>query len=194
VQLLNSEITTAVQGVGGDAGNLTLDAPFVLSEGSRISANAFDGRGGNIRLGAEVFLADPASFISASSTLGIQGMVDIRAPVTTLSGAVAPLAQAFLDVVALLPVQCAALLRRGLYSSLVVRGRDGLPPQPDSLVASPLMLDDRAVADLMGTGVSRRQMPPARFSLLTVAELALPRLQGPPPVGKSPGSLAQGCL
>src|SRR6266508_3508374 len=98
--------------------------------------------GGNIRIDAGVFLADPASLVSASSALGIQGTVDIRAPVTSLSGAVAPLPQAFVSAAALLPAQCAARLSGGRYSSLVLGGRDGLPLDPGGVLPSPLTLDE----------------------------------------------------
>ena len=70
-----------------------------------------EGQGGNIGIGTQVFLADPASLVSASSELGISGTVDIQAPVTTLSGTLAPLPQAFVNVAALLPARCAAAER-----------------------------------------------------------------------------------
>jgi hypothetical protein len=94
IQLHDSAVSTSVQGGGEDAGNITLDAPFVILDGSQIIANAFEGVGGNIRIGANVFLADPASRVEASSALGIQGTVDLQAPVTSLSGTLAPLPQA----------------------------------------------------------------------------------------------------
>jgi filamentous hemagglutinin family protein len=130
IHLLDSAITTSVPGGGGDAGNISLVAPSVVLDGSQIIANAFEGMGGNIRIGADVFLADPASRVSASSTLGVQGIVDIQAPVTSLSGALAPLPQAFVDVATLLPVRCEVRLSGSKASSLVLGGREGLPPRP----------------------------------------------------------------
>ena len=76
-------------------------------------ADAFGGPGGNVRLVAEVFLADPASQVSASSALGINGVVDIQAPVTSISGAVAPLPQEFAPIAELLRDRCAERLREG---------------------------------------------------------------------------------
>jgi hypothetical protein len=162
-----------VQGGGSDAGNIILDAPFVVAEGSQISANAFGGMGGNIRISSEVFLADPASRVDASSTLGIQGIVDIRAPVTSLGGTLAPLPQAFVNVAALLPARCAARLSEGKTSSLVLSGRDGLPIAPDGLLPSPLVLDDRLAA---GTGELRRPQS-SRFALLTSDDKVFPRMR-----------------
>jgi len=171
-----SELTTTVQGGGGDAGNITLEAPSIIANHSRITANAFGGMGGNIRISSEVFLADPASRVDASSTLGINGMVDIRAPVTSLGGTLAPLPQAFVNVAALLPARCAARLSEGKASSLVLSGRDGLPIAPDGLLPSPLVLDDRLAADPAGAGVARRPQS-SRFALLTSDDKVFPRMR-----------------
>ena len=71
IRLRDSEITATVGGgpetVGG---NITLNPEFVVLENSQIRANAFAGRGGNIQITAGVFLADPASQVSASSAAG----------------------------------------------------------------------------------------------------------------------------
>jgi hypothetical protein len=175
-----------VQGGGSDAGNLTLDAPFIISAGSQIIAEAFAGRGGNIGLGAELFLADPASLVSASSTLGIAGTVDIRAPVTTLSGTLAPLPQAFVSAAALLPARCAARAYGGTYSSLVLGGRDGLPPDPSGVLPSPLVLEAQLAADPALTGAPHRPPAPARFAFLTDEEKTWPRLRGAQRAGGCP--------
>jgi hypothetical protein len=99
--------------------------------------------------------------------------VDIQAPVTTLSGTLAPLPQAFVNVAALLPARCAARLSEGKTSSLVLSGRDGLPIAPDSLLPSPLVLDDRLAA---GTGELRRPQS-SRFALLTSDDKVFPRMR-----------------
>src|SRR5207249_8981686 len=101
-------------------------------------AEAFGGPGGNVRLVAEVFLADPESRVSASSALGISGTVDIQAPVTNLSGVVAPLSPDFARTTALLRDRCAARLREGTVSSFVVRGRPSLPATYDGPLPSRL--------------------------------------------------------
>jgi large exoprotein involved in heme utilization and adhesion len=177
VQLRDSTLTASVRGgpetVGG---NLTLAAPFIISEGSQISANAFTGRGGNIGIGAEVLLIDPASLVSASSELGIEGTVDVQALVTTLSGGLAPLPQAFVDVATLLPVRCAARWGGGKASSLVQDGRDGLPLDPSGVLPSPLMLDERLAADPVVLGAGPQSPSTARFAVLADQEKAFPRL------------------
>jgi filamentous hemagglutinin family protein len=178
VQLQDSALTTTVQGGGGDAGNLTLDAPFIVMDNSQIIANAVAGMGGHVQINSNVFLADPASVVSASSELGISGTVAIQAPVTMLSGTLAPLPQAFVNVAELLPVRCAARAAGGRYSSLVLGGRNGLPAEPSGVLPSPLALDERLVADSTVTGAHGRQTSSARFALLAGQEKALPRLRG----------------
>jgi large exoprotein involved in heme utilization and adhesion len=180
VQLRDSTLTTSVRG-GAETvgGNLTIGAPFVIVEGSQLVANAVEGQGGNIGIGAQVFLADPASLVSASSELGISGIVDIQAPVTTLSGTLAPLPQAFVNVAALLPARCAARLSGGQASSLVLGGRDGLPLDPGGLLPSPLTLDERLTAGPAVIGTSPRQQSTPRFALLAGRDKAFPRLGCP---------------
>jgi len=133
---LTAEVGGGPQTVGG---NITIDPQFVVLQNSQIVANAFQGRGGNIQIQAQqAFLADPASLVSASSALGINGQVNIQAPVTNISGAVAPLPQAFAQPAELLRSRCAERLREGTVSRFVVGGRDGVPLEPGSLLLSPL--------------------------------------------------------
>jgi large exoprotein involved in heme utilization and adhesion len=179
VQLRNSALTTSVQGGGGDAGNLTLEAPFVIADRSQIIANAFEGRGGNISLLADVFLASPDSLVSASSALGIPGTVDIRAPVTSLSGTLAPLPQTFMHVAALLPARCAARFSGGKASSLVVGGRDGLPAEPSGVLPSPLVIEERLVVDPALIEMRHQPLSSSRFALLANQEKTLLRLGCP---------------
>ena len=85
-----------------------------------------------------MFLADPGSLVDASSKLGIDGRVDIRAPVTQISGSLAPLSKEFLSAAALLHERCADRIGGGRLSSLVVGGSDGLPLEPGGPLPSPL--------------------------------------------------------
>jgi large exoprotein involved in heme utilization and adhesion len=142
VELHDSQITATVKTGVGKGGNITIDPQFVILQRGQVRADAFGGPGGNVRIVAGVFLADPASQVSASSALGINGVVNIQAPVTSLSGAVAPLPQEFAAVAALLRDRCAGRLREGRVSRLVLGGRDGVPSEPGSLLLSPLIQTD----------------------------------------------------
>jgi filamentous hemagglutinin family protein len=139
VHLIDSEITASVGGGASTVGgNISIDPQFVILDHSRIIANAYEGQGGNIRIVANVFLADPYSVVDASSALGIDGIVDIRAPITEISGTLVPLGEDFISALELLREPCMARIRGGKYSSFIVSGRDGLPMEPGGLLPSPM--------------------------------------------------------
>ena len=185
----NSELTTSIQGGGGgDAGNITINSPSVISDHSQIIARASAGMGGAIQINSNVFLADPNSIVSASSERGISGTVDIRAAVTALGGTFALLPQTFVSAAALLPARCAARLSEGKASSLVLGGRSGLPLDPGGLLPSPLVFDERLAA-----GEPRQHPPTARFALLAVDDKVFSRIQGRNEPGGFPTALNWGC-
>lgn len=139
IQLVDSRVTTSVKDGTGGGGNISIDPDFVILKGSQILARAFAGSGGAIDVTAGLFLADPASVVDASSTLGVSGTVQINAPINNLSSVVARLPESLLAVQALLRASCAAKLAQGATSSFVERGRDGIPAGPDGLLASPYL-------------------------------------------------------
>ena len=140
VRLEDSIFSTSVFGPEGTVGgNITIDPEFVILQNSSIIARAFQGRGGNINITAEVFLADATSVVDASSRFGLSGAVTIESPLSNLSGALAPLPESPLQVGALLRTRCAARMQEGQASSFVQRGRDRLPPEPGGFVSSRLL-------------------------------------------------------
>ncbi|NJM46621.1 MAG: filamentous hemagglutinin N-terminal domain-containing protein, partial [Alkalinema sp. RU_4_3] len=82
--------TAGTAQAGGDGGNITFKGNFILAipkENSNISANAFTGRGGNIRIMAQNLLGiqyrpqlTPLSDITVSSTFGSAGSTTIDTP------------------------------------------------------------------------------------------------------------------
>jgi CHAT domain-containing protein len=141
IRFQSSQITATVGGGEGAGGNITIDTidpAFVILANSRITANAFDGPGGNIDITAGVFLADPTSQVDASSERDIDGVINIQSPVTDVSDTIAPPPATFVSTAALLRDQCAARLREGQLSSLVVSGREGMPARPGGVLPSPL--------------------------------------------------------
>ena len=130
VELVDSQVTTTVQGGAGDAGNITIDPRYVILNDSQVIARAVEGNGGNILIDADVFLASPTSVVDASSQKGISGTIDIRGAVSNLSGSITPLPQGYLSTAALIEDRCAGRLREGQVSSFVVAGREGMPLQP----------------------------------------------------------------
>ena len=131
---MDSQITTSVQSGAGGGGNIFIDPQFVILQNSQIIANAFGGPGGNIKIIAGQLIADPATAITASSALGIDGSVSIDAPDTDVSAGLAILPASFLDAASLLRAGCSGA-RAGM-SSLVEVGRGGLPPDPDGYLPS----------------------------------------------------------
>jgi len=139
VELIDSKITASVGGgPQTTGGNITIDPEYVILNDSQIIANAYEGKGGNIRIIADVFLASPDSIVDASSQLGISGTVNIQAPIQNISGTLAPMQGNFLSAEALLRDRCIARIRGESISSFVVSGRDGLPIRPGSVLPSPI--------------------------------------------------------
>ncbi len=139
VHLVDSRITTSVQGGLGRGGNITIDPRFVILDHSEIRADAFGGPGGNIRIIADVFLTS-GSVLSASSALGVPGTIAIQAQITDLSG-LARLPEAVLQAAAMLRASCTARLAESEASSLTVVGRGALPAEPGTPLASPFLLE-----------------------------------------------------
>jgi filamentous hemagglutinin family protein len=125
-------------------GTITARVETVVLRGSRLTANAETGTGGRIDVVTEAFLADPASIINASSQAGgIDGVVNVEAVVSNLSEIVTPLPPDFASAASLLRDQCAARLREGQLSSLVVSGRAGMPARPGGILPSPVFRAER---------------------------------------------------
>ena len=115
-----------------------MDSALVALNNSQISANAFGGPGGNVRITADAFLVSTTSSVTASSTLSTPGTIDIQAPITDLSGSLAPLPEAIVQATALLHQSCVTRFAVGKPSSLVATGREGLPWEPGSFMPSSL--------------------------------------------------------
>ncbi|MDR4505444.1 MAG: filamentous hemagglutinin N-terminal domain-containing protein [Candidatus Scalindua sp.] len=170
--LIDSEITSSVNGgVDTEGGNITMNLNRGVLENSKIIANAFEGKGGKIQITADVFLADPQSKIDATSEQGIDGEVDIRAPVTNISGNIVPLKDNFSSATSLLLQPCAVRMSGGERSSLVMAGRDGLPMQPGDLMPGPLYDEAMAAADAKMAGMNERS--PLSYGANTFEEKGL---------------------
>ena len=129
--LTNSQITAAA-GVNG--GNIFIDPVFVILDQSLISANAILGRGGNIRIISDFFLAPFGSRVTATSQLGIDGTVHIDALNTDLTGSLVELPDSLINAESLLQELCT--VKVDAFSSFISEGRGGLPPLPGEALPS----------------------------------------------------------
>jgi large exoprotein involved in heme utilization and adhesion len=140
VQLTNSTISASVLDGTGGGGSVDIDPLYVILLDSHIRANAVEGPGGNITINISnggLFLPDATSTIDASSQFGVNGTVTIQSPNAPASGKIQPLGKTPLQATSLLNQRCAALAG-GEFSSFTVAGRDSLPIEPGSWLASPL--------------------------------------------------------
>lgn len=154
--LISTEAGTAQ--AGGDGGNITINTPFIIAlpnENSDINANAYSGRGGQVRINAQsIFgiqersLRTPQSDITASSEQGVQGQIDITQPDVQPTQGLVELPGQILDA----SDQIASVCPRGNTASrplgeFVVSGRGSLPPNPLELLAGTTSLSSLATLD-----------------------------------------------
>lgn len=137
VWLQDSTISASVADGPGGGGNISIDPQFVILQNSHILAQAAQGQGGTITIITNLFLQDATSTVNADSGSGFHGTVTIQSPNSPISGQIQPLGKTPLIATSLLNQRCASLAG-GAFSSFTVAGRDSLPTEPDSWLASPL--------------------------------------------------------
>lgn len=138
IRLTDTKIRADVQGGSNTTGgNIRLLAPYVILNDASIAAYAYQGRGGNISILADLFLADAMSRVDASSALGISGTVNVQAPESNPGDRFSPLETDFFNAAGLLREPCEVRVSEGDYGSFVVRNRDALPVIPGALYMSP---------------------------------------------------------
>ena len=155
--LEGATVSAAVAGGGGDGGNVTLTAldAIVLRDAS-ISADAVAGDGGRIQLTTNALISDPASTVTASSSLGVDGTVEVNSPETDVAGAIQIPEGGYGDAAGLMQDRCSAQSNAASGSAsrsasrsasqFVVVDGDGLAQRPDALQAEPI--DGRVTASV----------------------------------------------
>jgi hypothetical protein len=133
VYLLDSAITTSVEGGDENSGNILIDPEFVILNNSNILANAYGGNGGNIDIFADYVIISADSSIDASSKLGIDGTINISNPDQDIAKELAVLPENYLDVTGLISDRCGTSAGS---SSLVSAGPGGLAVDPDGYLPS----------------------------------------------------------
>ncbi|MBO3461127.1 MAG: filamentous hemagglutinin N-terminal domain-containing protein [Aetokthonos hydrillicola CCALA 1050] len=137
LQLRNvTQISAQAEGTGNggniyiSSSNVTFANSVVLLEGSTINANAFRGRGGNIQISTSGLFTCAECQISASSTLGFNGVVNVKTPNTQIKQEVINLPQEVVKPEQIVAQACPSTRERN-KSELTVLGRGGLPPRPN---------------------------------------------------------------
>ena len=121
---------------GGDGGNIAIKTGFITSvpeENSDITANAFSGQGGNISITAQGIFGiefretqTPLSDITASSEIGVDGMVEINTLETDPSSRAVELPNQLTDPSDQITAGCPA----SQGNTFFVAGQGGLPVSP----------------------------------------------------------------
>jgi filamentous hemagglutinin family protein len=138
--------TAGLAGVRGDGGDIDLKADFVVAfpmENSDITANAFEGNGGNITITTQgIFglefrdrLTDQSD-ITASSEFGVAGEVTLNTPEVDPSQGLVELPNNLTDPSRLIAQACPTGISDKPLSEFVVTGRGGIPPHPTQLLNS----------------------------------------------------------
>ena len=174
LEAIDSRVSTSVLGGAGGGGNILIEmgngsgVAIMILERSQLTAQAVQGRGGNMTITTGLFVAsgDPETIVSASSELGISGEVQIDAPDASIVGTLAALPAVFLDAVELIREGCAAR-RPGNPASMFIRGRGGLPAEPAGLLpAQPATTTGGTRPEMVGAVVGTTR--DGRPALLTV--------------------------
>jgi len=137
--------TAGTNQAGGNGGNITLNAPLVIAlplEINQITANAFSGNGGNIAINTQNILGDRFLIISASSQLGIDGVVNIEFSGVALENLLSLLATEVLDLSDQIAVGCYTGSSDRAENRFVVIGRNGLPTDPRQSFPRETLLSD----------------------------------------------------
>lgn len=159
--------TAGTQQAGGNGGNIDITAPFIIavpSENSDISADAFSGTGGNVKITETGIFGiafrkqpTPLSDITASSQFGQAGTVTFNRPEVDPQTGIVTLPSEVVDAENIVVESCGA--RSALAGGeFVITGRGGIPVAPyevpdlnaeladlgTSNVALPTPLDDNS--------------------------------------------------
>lgn len=147
----NSQISTTAGKIeaGGDGGDININSDFIVAvprENSDITANAFNGRGGNINITTKGIFGiefrsqqTPLSDITASSEFGIDGEVSINILNLNPESSFVSLPRSF----SLPPLDTSCQINNGENaSSFVNKGKGGLPENPSEIRSEPEIWDD----------------------------------------------------
>jgi len=143
IYTIDSRVATSVAKGADDAGDISVDPlsdflEFIVMNRSELRANAYEGKGGNIRIETDQFVSSGTSVVDASSQLGIDGTVNIISPEADVSQGLVKLSTSLLDAAQWTQTPC--FQRSGAdVSTFIFTGQDAVPNPPDDLqIRNPL--------------------------------------------------------
>ena len=153
----------------GNGGNIDINAKFIIAvprENSGITANAFRGRGGNINITTQGIFGlerrdqlTPLSDITASSELGLDGIIEINTPEVDPRQKLVNLPEEPVDVARLIDQNLCAV---GQGSEFTITGRGGLPNSPNQALSGDHTWEDWRLAESNDPRVESQTTVPRR--------------------------------
>ncbi|NMG09688.1 S-layer family protein [Brasilonema sp. UFV-L1] len=140
LQMRHGSQISAQAGGTGNGGNISITgsspADFVvLLENSKITANAFEGRGGNIQINTQGLFTCPGCEITASSEVGLDGVVQFTIPDFAPNQEAIDVPQEIVQPEEVVAQACTPKKEQN-RSEFTITGRGGLPPRPGELLSS----------------------------------------------------------
>jgi filamentous hemagglutinin family protein len=161
LHMRNQSLISAKASNNANGGNIIINAPngFIVAfpnENSDITANALEGRGGNINIKTQGIFGieprdrlTPLNDITASSDFGISGVVNINTPDFDPSREQVELPSEVINIAGLINQNLCTV---GEGSEFILTGRGGLPNSPkDLLNAEPSWEDWRITSEQIGS-------------------------------------------
>ncbi|AKG23080.1 hypothetical protein IJ00_19010 [Calothrix sp. 336/3] len=159
---------------GGNGGNITINAPIILAfpqENSDITANAFEGAGGNVNITSQSILGikfrpnlTEFSDITASSKFGLSGVVTINTPDVDPSRGLTELPEEVIDKSQEITQHVCTKIIRGEF---LITGRGGIPMNPNETLRT-----DNVYVDLAEPAPSKTySQNPAKPNAVTSKEV-----------------------
>lgn len=165
INLINSSQISTRAGItsgNGNGGNILINTPFILafpSEINQITANAFEGNGGNINITTNAIFGNQFLAINASSQLGIDGIVMINSPYLDTNSGLIDLSVKAKEKNQEIVTACSA--EEG--NKFVIKGKGGLASNPIEPIFDDLIWEDVRDLDLSSENKSSNsKMNPVR--------------------------------
>ena len=152
---LGNSTTTATASNQANGGNIEIVADNSIAlQGSQLTADADAGRGGNIDVDAKGLFICQTCGVSASSRLGIDGVVNIQTLIFNPDFEAVDLPIQLAQPESAVDLACSSNTGNG--SSLTVNGRGGLPPRPSEVLSSKSLVE---FADSIAQDEARESIP-----------------------------------